>query len=45
MGFLGEFGADNCSKIEFAKNGKPKAVMRFLLEEDTVEIKARLSRC
>lgn len=45
MGFLGEFGADNCSKIEFAKNGKPKAVLRFLLEEDTVEIKARLSRC
>ena len=36
MGFLGEFGADNCSKIDFAKNGKPKAMMRFLLDEDTV---------
>lgn len=31
MDFLGVFGADNCSKIEFAPSGKPKAVMRFLL--------------
>ncbi len=45
MEAIGVYAADRCTHFEFSKT-KPKALLRFLMEEDEIiEIKARLSKC